>query len=79
MNKFKNNLNSLWKGIKIGVNLPSLPKPVLLLHNHPITRVFRVLGGLSILLVLSKSEFALNYLFYIVFPLAFLHSILMTE
>lgn len=75
MNKFKKNINSLWKGIKIGVSLPSLPKAVLLVHNHPITRVFRVIGGLSILLVLSKSEFALNYLFYIVFPLAFLQFI----
>ena len=35
-------------------------------------RIFRVLGGISILLVLWHNSFALKYLFYIIFPLAFL-------
>ncbi len=62
----------VWIGIKFSFKLPSLPEVVSKFHNHSLIRVFRVSGGLSILMVLSKSELALNYLFYIVFPLAFL-------
>ena len=65
-------LNRIWLGIKLGWKLPSLPASVEKYHNHLITRILRVLGGISILLVLSKSEFAIKYLFYIIFPLAFL-------
>lgn len=65
-------LNRIWLGIKLGWKLPSLPAYVEKFHNHHITRILRVLGGISILLVFSKSEFAIKYLFYIIFPLAFL-------
>lgn len=65
----------IWIGIKFAFKLPSLPESVNRFHNNRITRVFRVLGGLSILLVLSGSEFAKHYLFYVIFPLAFLQFI----
>jgi hypothetical protein len=65
----------IWIGIKFAFKLPSLPEPVNKFHNNPITRVFRVLGGISILLVLSGSEFAQKYLFYVIFPLALLQFI----
>jgi len=59
-------------GIKHGVKLPSLPKSVSIFHNHPLTRIFRVLGGLSILLVLSGSQMIKESIFfYPIFILAF--------
>jgi hypothetical protein len=67
-------LQRIWLGIKLGWKLPSLPVSVERFHNHPLTRTFRVLGGISILLVLSKSVLV-KYIFYIVFPLAFLQFI----
>lgn len=69
------NLSRIWIGIKIGIMIPVLPENVSKIHNHPITRIFRVLGGISILLILSKYEFAKIYLSYIVFPLATLYFI----
>ena len=65
----------IWIGIKFAFKLPSLPESVNKFHNNPITRVFRVMGGISILFVLSGSEFAKKYLFYVIFPLAFLQFI----
>lgn len=68
--------NDIWIGIKHAYKLPSLPSFINNFHNNPLTRIFRVLGGLSILLVLSGSEIAKKtILFYIVFPLAFLQFI----
>lgn len=75
MNKINNILRRIWKGLKIGIMLPVLPESVSKWHNHPLTRIFRVLGGISLLLVLSKSEFPKIYLFYTVFPLALLQFI----
>jgi len=62
-NEKKTKLQRIWKGLKLGWNLPSLPVSVEKFHNHPIIIIFRVLGGISILLVLSKSEFAINNLY----------------
>lgn len=67
--------NRIWKGIKIGWALPNFPESVNRFHNYPVTRIFRVLGGISILLVLSGSNLAKHYLFYVIFPLAFLQFI----
>jgi len=63
-------------GIKHGVKLPSLPESVSKFHNHNLTRIFRVLGGLSILLVLSGSQvIKQSILFYPIYTLAFLQFI----
>lgn len=40
--------------LKVGWNAAVLPAKVLNIHNNPFARVFRVIGGLSILAVLSK-------------------------
>jgi hypothetical protein len=53
-NEKKTKLQRIWKGIKLGWSLPSLPVSEEKFHNHLIIRIFRVLGGISILLVLSK-------------------------
>ena len=66
----------IWIGVKHAYKLPSLPVSVNNFHNYPLTRIFRVLGGISILIVLSGSEIAKqSFLFYIVFPLAFVQFI----
>ena len=49
-------------GVKHAWNIPTLPSNVLYFHTHIFTRVFRVLGGISIVALLSGS--AKSYLFY---------------
>ena len=41
-------------GAKKGILTPTLPNNILKIHNNPITRIFRVLGGISILLILTQ-------------------------
>ena len=77
-NIFKSPSNSKWnsfkKGFKHSWNNPMMPTSVLRFHNHVFIRIFRVLGGLSIMIVLSKNHtllfFPLNYLVLI---LSFVH------
>ena len=40
-------------GVKKGLFTPTLPNHILQLNNNPMIRIFRVLGGLSILLILT--------------------------
>jgi len=42
-------------GIKKGWSHPTLPKNVLKLQLHPFIRIFKVLGGISILIFLTKA------------------------
>jgi len=46
-------------GIKLGWNTPLLPPKVISFHNYPLVRVFRVIGGLSVLTVLLKKHLLL--------------------
>ena len=51
-----------------------LPNRVLNIHNHPFTRVFRVLGGISIITFLTKKYLLLPYPFkYMILLIALLH------
>ena len=43
-------------GIKLGWNTPLLPPKILSFNNHPFVRIFRVIGGLSVLTVLLKKH-----------------------
>lgn len=79
MNK-KSYLNRIIIGFKYAWDIPSLPNNVLHFHNHIFTRIFRVIGGISIVACLSGS--AKDYLFssellwpfyYLVLFLALLH------
>lgn len=40
-------------GLKKGIFTPTLPNHIILLNNNPIIRIFRVLGGISILLIFT--------------------------
>lgn len=46
-------------GVKKGFITPTLPNHIINFNNNPIIRIFRVLGGISILLILTHR---LNYL-----------------
>ena len=50
-------------GLKLGWNLPSLPLSVSNFHNYPLVRIFRVIGGVSIVLFLSPFNMVENYFF----------------
>jgi len=74
----KNNQKTFFKriliGLKYGWNLPSLPISVNNFHNYPLVRIFRVIGGISIILFLSSpSWIGDSYLYWIIFILAMLH------
>lgn len=58
-------------GVKLAWNLPSLPTSVDKFHNYPLIRIFRVIGGISILLFLSSPGWINNYYIkWIIFVLA---------
>lgn len=61
-------------GLKKGWNTPMLPESVINLHNYPLVRIFRVIGGLSVLTVLLKKHLLLWLpLQYSVLLFAFIH------
>ena len=63
-------------GLKRGWNTPLLPEKVIKVHNHPFVRIFRVIGGISIIIVLSN-KYLLFFLplKYMVLFFALLHFI----
>lgn len=46
--------SSVLTGIKKGYNTPTLPKNILQFIQNPIVRVFRVLGGISVILLITN-------------------------
>lgn len=65
----KNNKTLLQRflyGIKLEIKLSLLPESVSKFHNHPLVRIFRVLGGVCIILFLSWSNWVENSLFYLI-------------
>ena len=74
MNKNKTILQRIWLGIKVGWNTPMLPEKVTTFNNHPLIRIFRVIGGISVITVLLKKHLLLWWLFqYLVLFIALLH------
>lgn len=69
----------IWSGLKVGWNTPILPPKVLYLHNHIFTRIFRVIGGISIITFLSKKYLLFIWPFnYIILIFALLHFLYIT-
>ena len=66
----KTKLQRFIYGIKLGIKLSLLPKSVEKFHNYPLTRIFRVLGGISFIFLISGFIDRGSLLFYIIFPLA---------
>ena len=70
----KNIMTRIFTGIKVGWNAPMLPPKVLSFHNHYFTRIFRVIGGISVITFLSKKYLLFIYPFnYVVLLFALLH------
>ena len=61
-------------GLKLAWNLPSLPTSVDKFHNYPLIRIFRVIGGISILLS-SPGWINNSYIKWIIFVLAMIQFI----
>lgn len=83
LNKQTNIKKSIWSriliGLKVGWNAPMLPARVLSIHNHPFTRILRVVGGLSIVTFLSKKYLLFPYpIHIIVLTFALLHFLYIT-
>lgn len=74
--KHMNKIQRFLYGVKLGIKLSLLPPSVEKFHNSPLVRIFRVIGGISILLILTRSEQINKYLLlYIIFPIAILQFI----
>lgn len=72
----KSKMQRIIYGIKLGWDTPLLPPKVLYFHNYPLVRIFRVIGGLSILTVLLKKHLLLFIpLQYLVLFIAFIQII----
>lgn len=71
---FKNlNLKSIILGIKKGYNIPSLPNSITIFYNNIFIRIFRFIGGISVLTVLFKKHLILpEYLQNIILIIALL-------
>lgn len=70
----KTKLQRFIHGIKLGIKLSLLPPFVESFHNYPLVRIFRVIGGVSIILFLSTPTWLGNsYLYWTIFFLAMLH------
>lgn len=64
----------IFVGLKHGWNTPMLPSKLIAFNNHPLVRIFRVIGGLSVLTVLLKQHLLLwSPLSYLVLFIAFIH------
>ena len=79
-NKVKTVIKSLVKGIKKGWVTSTLPEYITKFHNKAIVRLFRFLGGLSVIITLGKVNFSFNvpiYIFYISFFITILFFVYM--
>ena len=70
--KMANNniFNRFFKAVKRAYSIPTLPDNILKIQSYPIIRILRFLGGLSMLMLLSKSY--LNYHSYFIYFFIFL-------
>jgi hypothetical protein len=61
----KNNtyLQRIILGLKEGWNIPTLPEKKIRLHEHPYTRIFRFIGGICVLLTITKKVFLFPKIF----------------
>jgi hypothetical protein len=50
----KTKLQRFFLGVKLGIKLSLLPKSLENFHNNPLVRIFRVIGGISIISFLSS-------------------------
>lgn len=68
----KNLFSRLFIGIKKGVMTPTLPNNILKLQSNPLIRILRVLGGLSILILLGNRKLDYSLHIFIIYLLLFI-------
>jgi len=73
-NQLKHWLKRIFIGFKKGYQTPTLPDHIIKLQSHPTIRVFRVIGGLSFLLMISKSYYNI-YFYYVIFFISIIFTI----
>jgi len=59
--KLFSNKNSFVLGLKKGLSIPTLPPKINQLYYNPLMRIFRVIGGICILLVLTNQFLIFSY------------------
>jgi hypothetical protein len=57
-------------GFKKANSIPTLPDHIIKLQAHPLIRIFRVIGGVSFITMISYSR--LNYPIYLLYLLMFI-------
>lgn len=60
-------LSRIWTGIKLGWKTPTLPEHVIKFKAHPLIRIFRVLGGICTVLIITKKSLLLPSFFLCIF------------
>lgn len=68
----KNLFSRLFIGIKKGVMTPTLPDNILKIQSNPLIRILRVLGGLSIIILLGNRKLDYSLHIYIIYLLLFI-------
>jgi hypothetical protein len=68
----KNIFKRIYTGLKKGVLTPTLPANILRFQSNPIIRIFRVLGGLSILILLGQGKLEYSLHIFIIYLLLFI-------
>ena len=77
LNLLKSKKHDIYLGFEKAYNISFLPSKLDLLYSHYLTRIFRVLGGLSIGLVLTgKYELFPKTVHIVIFILSLMHAIL---
>lgn len=66
-------LNKIWFGIKSGWELPILPEHISKLDHNIYVRLFKLIGSISVLIILTKIGSKLNDLiYYVIFTISIL-------
>lgn len=67
MGKQRTIFKRILTGLKLGWNTPTLPDNIIKFTMHPLIRIFRVLGGISTILILTKKSLLFPAVFLYVF------------
>jgi len=65
-------INRFWIGIKKGLITPTLPDNITRFHNNPLVRLFRIIGGLSLIITLGKISLNFNIPSFFYYSSAFI-------
>ncbi len=68
--KIKKIFSRIFTGLKKGIFTPTVPEHILNIQIHPLVRIFRFLGGVSLLYILGRSYLPFN-IYGLYFALAF--------